>query len=127
MKKEYIPHEGAKAQFGPRAIKAGDRIYIASAAVDDDSNSVGATFEEQADFVFRDMQKTLESLGSSMDDILEMTMYLVDIEQNIVKMKPIFDKYFKIFPMVAAIGTHQLFPFDPPLLFETTATAIVPD
>ena len=42
-------------------------------------------------------------------------------------MKPIFDKYFKIFPMVAAIGTHQLFPFDPPLLFETTATAIVPD
>ena len=127
MKKEYIPREGPKAEFGPRAIKAGDRIYIASAAVDDDGNSVGATFEEQADFVFRDMQETLESLGSSMDDILEMTVYVVDIEQNIVKMGPIFDKYVKIFPMIAAIGTHQLFPFDPPLLIETTATAIVPD
>ncbi len=127
MKKEYIPREGPKSEYGPRAIKAGDRIYIASAAVDDDGNSVGPTIEEQAEFVFRDMQQTLESLGSSMDDILEMTMYLVDIERNVLKIKPIFDKYITVFPMVAAIGTHQLFPFDPPLLIETTVTAIIPD
>lgn len=127
MKKEYIQHKGSKSEFGPRAIKAGDRIYIASAAVDDDGNSAGLTFEEQAEFVFGDMQKTLESLGSSMDEILEMTVYLVNIEENVHKMEPIFRKFIKSFPMIASIGTNQLFPFDPPLLIEVTATAIVPD
>ena len=127
MKKELIPREGAKGEYGPRCVKAGNLIYIAEAAMDEDGNCVGPSFEEQADFVFRNMQETLESVGSSMDDMLEMTMYMVNLEQDVIKIKPIFDKYIKSFPMVASIGTSQLFPTDPPLLIEVTATAIVSD
>lgn len=127
MKKELIPREGQKAEYGPRAVKAGNLIYIAEAAMGDDGNCVGPSFEEQADFVFRSMKETLESVGSSMDEILEMTVYLVNIEEDVVKIKPIFDKYVRVFPMIATIGTPRLFPTDPPLLIEATATAIVSD
>jgi enamine deaminase RidA (YjgF/YER057c/UK114 family) len=62
-----------------------------------------------------------------MDNIVEMTMYYVDMERDMEKVTPIWRKYISSFPMVAAIGTTGLMPMDPPLLVEITCSAIIPD
>ena len=126
MKKEVIP-SGSRQKPWPRAVKAGNHIYVAAAAFDEEGKSVSAQFEEQLDFIFSDMKKTLEDLGSSMDEIVEMTIYMVDLERDNPKIPKIWAKYIKSMPMVASIGTTQLMPVDPPLLVEVTATAIVSD
>ena len=126
MKKEVIPNE-SPAKVWPRAVKAGNHIYVATAGIDDDGKSVGPEFEEQLDYIFSDMKKTLESLGSSMDNLVEMTIYMVDLARDNEKIGPVWGKYIKSMPMVASIGTTQLMPLDPPLLVEVTATAIIED
>lgn len=126
MKKEIIKSDSREKPW-PRAVKAGNHIYVAAAAFNDEGKSVSAEFEEQLDFVFSDMKKTLEGLGSSMDDIVQMTIYMVDLERDNPKIPPIWAKYIKSMPMVASIGTNQLMPVDPPLLVEITATAIISD
>ena len=126
MKKEIIRSD-SKHKPWPKAVKAGNQIYIAAAAMGDDGKCVGPEFEEQLDYIFSDMKKTLEGLGSSMDDIVEMTIYQVNLARDNEKIGPIWGKYIKKMPMVASIGTNQLLPLDPPLLVEITATAIIPD
>ena len=125
MKKEVIPNKSPKKNF-PRAVKAGDRIYMATAAIDDDGNTVGPGFKEQLDYIFSEMKETLESLGSSMDELVEMTMYMVNMERDGKKVGRVWAKYIKSTPTVAWIGTPQLLPLDPPLLIEITSTAIIP-
>ena len=62
-----------------------------------------------------------------MDHLVEMTRYMINVERDNEKISPIWGKYIKSMPMVASIGTTQLYPLGPPLLVEITATAIVAD
>lgn len=126
MKKEVIRHK-SKKKFWPRAVIAGDRIYIAASAINDEGKAVGPGFEEQLDYTFKEIKETLEDLGSSMDNIVEMTMYYVNMERDMEKVGPIWVKYIKSSPMVAGIGTSGLMPMDPPLLIEVTCSAIISD
>ena len=125
MKRENIP--GGYKHL-PRAVKAGNLIFMAAAGIDHDGNVVGPSFEEQLDYIYKEIKETLESVGSSMENIVQMTMYHVDA-RNMGKGGPIRRKYIpddKI-PMTAGIGIKELMPIDPPLLIETTLTAIIPD
>ena len=126
MKKEII-RSGSRSKPWPRAVKAGEHIYLASAAMGDNGKTVSADFEEQLDYVLNEMKETLESLGSSMDSLVQVTIFLVNLERDEPKIAPVWLKYIKSMPMTASIGTNQLLPLDPPLLVEITATAIVPD
>lgn len=130
MKKEYISFAGSKSEFGPRGIKAGNFLYTASAAMGDDGKAVSASFEEQAEWIMLDLKETLELAGSSLANILLLTIFVVDIQQNVTKLEAIFHKHFggtDGFPMLATIGTDGLFPADPPLLIEMTCQALIPD
>ena len=125
VKKQVIEHK-SKAKYWPRAVVAGDQIYVATSGIGEDGQAVGPTFEEQFDFTLNEVKETLESLGSSIDDIVEMTIYFLDMKEDNDKVGPIWAKYFKVMPMVAGIGTSQLLPMDPPLRVEVTLTAIIP-
>ena len=120
MKKEVIQHP-SEAYVYPRAVKAGNWIFIAAAGVDDELKTVGPSFEEQLDHIFNEMKKTLESLGSSMENIVQMTMYYVDMARDLEKVGPIWEKYFPADnpPMTAGIGVKELMPIDPPLCRNT--------
>ncbi len=130
MKKEVILYPDGTAPW-PRAVKAGNWIFMAVAGTDPDGNVVGPSFEEQLTYCYESMKKTLESLGSSMDNIVQMTMYYVDMERDIDKVSKIWGKYFTVgkYPSVAGIGIKELMPTapQPPLLIEMTLTAIIPD
>ena len=126
MKKTVIKND-SRAKVWPRAVKAGDRIYVSAAGMGEDGQAVGPSFEEQFDYVLNDIRQTLESQGSSMDSIVEMTMYFVNMEEDSPKVAPIWMKYIKVMPMVASIGTTGLMPTDPPLLVEVTCSAIIED
>ncbi len=105
-------------------------IYFAAAGVDAMGNVPGPGFEEQLEFTLSSLQATLESLGSSMQDILQLTWYYVDLEHDLEKAPDIRRKYIADdeVPMMAAIGIKELAPVGQwPLLIEATGCAIIPD
>ena len=129
MNKEIIFYRDGVVSW-PRAVKAGNMIYFAAAGVDKLGNVAGQEFEQQLEFTLKELKATLESLGSSMPDILHLTWYYVDLSRDLEKAPAIRRKYIpddKV-PMMAAIGVTELAPVgDWPLLIEVTGCAIIPD
>ena len=129
MHKEIFFHGGGVVSW-PKAVKAGNMIYFTAAGVDKLGNVAGPEFEQQLDFTLRDLRATLEGLGSSMQDILHLTWYYVDIARDLNKAPAIRRKYIPDdqVPMMAAIGVTELAPVGEwPLLIEASGCAIIPD
>ncbi len=127
MKKEIIPQRASTNPIGPpqypQAVKAGNLIFMTLA-------KPGLTsFEEQFTAILEDIKTTLESLGSSMGDIVQMHVFFVDLKRDAEKVGPIWQKYIPEdkWPVGAWIGIKELYPVEPPLLVEIACTAIVPD
>ena len=127
MKKEVIRYSDNRPW--PRAVKAGNWIFMAVGPIDEEGNVAGPSFEEQLTKIFEKIKETVESLGSSMDNIVEMTLYYVDMARDVGKVGPIREKYIPDdkMPAIAGIGIKELYSTDPPLLIEITCSAIIPD
>ena len=125
MKKQAIRFTDREVPY-PRAVKAGNWIFMALA------HGTGATFEEQFAGLLEEIKATLESLGSSMGNVVTSTVYFTNFERDV---DIAWDVYGKYFPdddpnAVAWIGIKDLFPAkppQPPVMVEMTLTAIVPD
>lgn len=141
MKKEVIlPNEQRrKRQYYPRANKVGNWIFLSGVvALDDYGKTVGPTIEEQATHVYDEIKKILENLGSSMDNIVRMMTFMVNID-DFGKVKEIREKYIPQDKNPAATAVEvsslvrsfmnegQLVKHDPSLLIEVECTAIIPD
>ena len=125
MKKEIIRFTDTEVAF-PRAVKAGSWIFIGLA------DTVGTTFEEQFTSVLEGVKTTLESLGSSMGNIVQSTVYFTNFERDVDKAHEVWRKYLPSDNpnAVAWIGVKDLYPMkppQPPLHVEMTLTAIIPD
>ncbi len=129
MNKEIVFYRDGAVSW-PRAVKAGNLIFFTAAGVDKLGNVAGPEFEQQLEFTLKELKATLESLGSSMTDILQVTWYYVDLSRDLEKAPAIRREYIpddKV-PMMAAIGVTELAPVgDWPLLIEVTGCAIIPD
>lgn len=129
MEKETLFYDGAAVSW-PRAVMAGNTVYFAVAGVDGFGNVVAPDFEQQLEFMYKQLQETLDDLGGSMEDILQMTLYYVDLAGDLEKAPPIRKKYIPDhrMPIVAAIGVKELAAVGEwPLLVEATGSAIVSD
>ena len=75
--------------------KAGNTVYIAGQiALDVDGNLVGkGNIEAQTLQVYANLQAILEELGSSLDDIVKMTTYLIDRSQ-LETFRRVRDRFF---------------------------------
>ncbi len=64
-----------------------------------------------------------------MGDIVQMTVYFVNMERDLDKTIPIWQKYMPSDNRSAAawIGITELVPMEPPVLVEITCSAIIPD
>jgi 2-iminobutanoate/2-iminopropanoate deaminase len=72
-------------------VQTGDLIFIAGqVAIDPQSGSIPANFEEQLKLVFQNLKTILESAGSSLADIVKTTVFLKDISDY-----PVFDNIYK--------------------------------
>ena len=72
-------------------VQTGGLIFIAGqVAIDPQSGSIPATFDEQLKLVFQNLKAILEAAGSSLADIVKTTVFLKDISDY-----PLFDKIYQ--------------------------------
>jgi 2-iminobutanoate/2-iminopropanoate deaminase len=74
----------------PACVVAGDFIFLAHHAGGFESNDV----VHQMEVCFERMSKTLKSVGASLDDMVQINLYLKDIK-DFRSARDVFFKYFK--------------------------------
>lgn len=82
-KREVITAKDVHPTIGySQAWKCGDTIYVAGqVAMDVDRNIVGpGDFVKQCDQVFENIRRVLAAAGATMDDVVKLTTFVLDIE-----------------------------------------------
>jgi 2-iminobutanoate/2-iminopropanoate deaminase len=74
----------------PACVVAGDYIFLAHHAGGHDKKDI----VYQMEVSFERMKSTLESVGASLDDMVQINLYLKDIE-DFRQARDVFYKYFK--------------------------------
>ncbi len=96
--KKVFQTDKAAVTGGPysQAIIHNGIIYVAGqGAVDPQTNEIKlGTVEEEAEMALENLRIILDEAGSSLDKVLTVTVYLLDIEEYI-RFNEIYKKYFK--------------------------------
>ena len=125
MTKEYISPEGVfKARGFVHAVKAGNTIYVSGQGgyAPDDSIAKG-DFNAQAHQAFANMKCVLEAAGATMQDVVKLTYYFANLEEDAPKIGDAYAKYFGKH-MVAATAIQVTLAY-PDMLLEVEAVAVV--
>lgn len=72
-------------------VVAGDYIFLAHHG----GTNGGSDVVSQMRAAFENMQKTLASVGATLDDMVQITLYLKHIEDFRAGARDVFDEYFK--------------------------------
>ncbi len=124
MEIEFVHHEPKRVY--DKVCRVDNMLYLAGEDSKDPKTQEvrGKDVPEQAEFLFQNLKRTLEGLGSSLDHIVKMTVYLVDRKD-----RDAFGaarvKYLKHTPPSTLIMGVQL--AEPEMLVEVDATAVIPD
>ncbi|NWN81860.1 MAG: RidA family protein [Halomonas sp.] len=110
--KAVINTEKAPAAIGPysQAIKAGNTVYLSGQIPLDPATMelVSDDFEAQARQVFTNLRAVCEEAAGSLQDIVKLNLYLVDLGQFAV-VNALMEEFFeKPYPARAAIGVKAL-------------------
>ena len=106
-----------------RAVKIGNVIEVSGTAAVDNGQVVGkGNAYEQTKFILEKIKRTLESLGSGMDDVIRTRIYVTDISkwEEIGKAHGEFFKDIK--PATSMVEVKSL--IDPEMIVEIEATAL---
>ena len=124
MQPKFIPHDPPRIYS--KACVYGNLIFLAGEDCKDPKTQKirGSTVTEQADYLFDNLKDTLESLGSSLDNIVSLTGYVTDPRGRDVYLQA-RRKYLPHSPPSALIMGIQL--ADPEMLIEIQATAVIPE
>ncbi len=96
MTKQVIHSPGAPAAIGPysQAIRVGDMLYMSGQIpLDPKTMQVVDGIEAQAHQVFRNMRAVLAAANASLDDIVKLSILLVDLA-DFAKVNEIMATYF---------------------------------
>lgn len=84
--KEVIQTSGVMPyeQFGfTNCVRFKGVLYLSGiSALDTQGRVIGDDIETQTDYTFRNIEKVLRAAGSDLDQILQMTSFVVDLENN---------------------------------------------
>jgi len=85
---------GAEDHPYSSAVKAGDYIFLSGqiGSVDDRGNEVKG-IEAQTKQCLENIKHVLEVTGSSLDDVVKVTVFLVNID-DLAKMNEVYESYF---------------------------------
>ena len=76
------------------AVRFGDLVFLSGIApVDEELNVVGDDATAQAEQLFTNMKRVLDTVGATFADILKVTVYLTDVNDR-TAINPIRQKYF---------------------------------
>ena len=124
MQPQFIPHDPSRIYS--KACVYGNVIFLAGEDCKDPKTQKirGSTVAEQADYLFENMKATLESLGSSLDNVVSLTGYVTDPRGADAYLQA-RRKYLPHCPPSTLIMGIQL--ADPEMLIEIQATAVIPE
>ncbi|ABE60580.1 MULTISPECIES: RidA family protein [Chromohalobacter] len=110
--KAMINTEQAPAAIGPysQAVKAGNTVYLSGQIPLDPHTMelVSEDFEAQARQVFDNLQAVCQEAAGSLQDIVKLNLYLVDLD-NFGVVNKVMEEYFQApYPARAAVGVKQL-------------------
>ncbi len=111
--------------FISQAFRVGDLVITSGqAAIDNEGNLVGVgDFDAQAEQTFRNVAAVLEAGGSSLAQVIKVTIYLTDMS-NFPKIMALRQKWFsKPYPADTIVEVRSLAL--PELEIEIEATALV--
>jgi reactive intermediate/imine deaminase len=97
MTKQIIASKDAPAAIGPysQAVRVGDTVYMSGQiGLDPTTGMLVESIEAQAHQVFLNMRAVTEAAGATLDDIVKLTLFLVDMG-DFVKVNEIMQSYFK--------------------------------
>lgn len=129
MSREYFKGEREETRSYSRAVKVkgGTTVYLAGhgATADAEGNSLAGDFTAQAHRCFELLRGLMSNVGGALDDIVTMTVFIVDSRfgDEFVRIR---SGYFRNgFPCSALITVHSL--ARPEMLVEIQAIAVLDD
>ncbi|WP_048305614.1 RidA family protein [Halomonas sp. PR-M31] len=110
--KAIIQTQKAPGAIGPysQAIKAGNTVYLSGQIPLDPQTMelVSGDIEDQARQVFTNLGAVCEEAGGSLQDIVKLNLYLVDLD-NFIVVNKIMEEFFTApHPARAAVGVKAL-------------------
>jgi 2-iminobutanoate/2-iminopropanoate deaminase len=129
MEKRVEKVSAVKGVSPPRSsysiyTRVGNLIFLAGlTGVDPETKEIPKSFPEQVRLIMESIKTTLESVGTSMDNILKTTVFLKD-RSYLVSYDEIYKTYFKNgYPARSTVVADLMHP---DFLIEIEATAWIP-
>lgn len=106
------------------AVRSGDFLFVSGQVGAREDGSPEPDVEKQTQRAFDNLNAILAAAGGSFDDVVDVTVYVVDPEKNLAAMFPVLRKNFgdKPFPTLTGVGVTWLSGFD----FEIKVVARIP-
>jgi len=102
-------------------------VFVAGQTGVDASGKVAQGFRAQAMQVFENIKTALASVGGSMDNVVRLTTYMTDLEQNAEVYREVRASFFSNKSTLPASTLLQITRLaNPSYLIEVDATAILP-
>lgn len=96
MSVERILHQGTPSPRGPysSAVRAGDFIFVSAVGpVDENDQYSFGDIQEQTRLTIHNLQKILTSAGAALEDVVQCSVFLVDVSE-FPKMNEIYAEFF---------------------------------
>ena len=105
------------------AVRVGDTVWVSGQRGFDAEDQISEDPTEQARVIFRNLDAVLQHAGATLDDIVDMTSYHVDIA-HVEGFRAVKDEFIRPpYPAWTVIGVAAL--ADPSMLVEVSVVAAV--
>jgi enamine deaminase RidA (YjgF/YER057c/UK114 family) len=106
-----------------QANRVGDTIWVSGQVGVDDNLTPASGMAAQAQLAFEGLKRTLAAAGASLDDVVELMTFHIDLRGEMEAFAKVKDEYFpRDYPAWTAVGVTQLAL--PELRVEIRAVAI---
>lgn len=106
------------------ALRINDTIYCSGQVGMDENGFIPESYTEQAELAFKNLQAVLESAGASLDDVVDLVSFHVDLPAQAEDVVAVKNKYINSpYPSWTAVGVVAL--AYPALKLEIKAVAVI--
>ena len=107
-----------------QANRVGDTIWVSGQVGIDDEMKPASGMAAQARLAFEGLKRTLAAAGATLDDVVELTTFHIDLRGELEQFAKVKDEYIpRNYPAWTAVGVTQLAL--PELCVEIRAVAVV--
>ena len=118
------PHALYQEHRYSAALRAGDLLFVSGQVGVHKDGQPEKAFEAQVRLAFQNLQDVLAAAGGSLQDVVDITTFHTQPEQQFAEVMKVRDEFFPSapFPNWTAVGVNWLAGFD----FEIKAIARIP-